>query len=146
MPHPGGPRSLHAPPQVGTGLWAHLGKAAGPPAHSEGVGAGQVQADRQHGHVEVEEEGALPGALEVRVIDQHGQLQGAVLRDGEAPVENQPCGWGHGDDCLGPLPRATACLLPAMSPAHIHMGANTDFHTYGAWITEVAKSEPLFKC
>lgn len=59
-----------------------------------------MQADRQHGHVEMEAEDALTGALEVRVIDQHSQLQGAALRDGEAPVENQPWGRGQGDDCF----------------------------------------------
>lgn len=55
-----------------------------------------MQADREHGHVEMEAEDALTGALEVRVIDQHSQLQGAALRDGEAPVENQPWGGGAG--------------------------------------------------
>lgn len=60
-----------------------------------------MQADREHGHVEMEAEDALTGALEVRVIDQHSQLQGAALRDGEAPVENQPWGGGgQGDDCF----------------------------------------------
>lgn len=113
-----------------------------------------MQADRQNRHVEVEQEDALPGTLEVRVIDQNSQLQGAALRDGEAPVENQPCGWEHTDDSLiaaglGRLLYATVGFLPATCLACTPMCANTDFHTYAVWITDLAggvKLEPLFKC
>lgn len=75
----------------------------------------------------MEEEDTLPWALEVRVVDQHCQLQGTALGDGKAPVENQLCGWDTVmtscsvlDQCPVP-PRA----FPQLCTLHVHTHVQT---------------------
>lgn len=148
LPVPPCPLALQSSPD-GQWVWAHLGKSTSPPAHREGVATGQVQADRQHRHVEVEQEDARSWALEVRVIDQHSQLHGAVLRDGEVPIENQPCRWGHNNDHRAALAASSyvARLFPDTA-LHTHWCKHALSHVqcHATGLGAGPKLAPMFKC